>query len=150
MPRCCKWLSVVVVNFISNRTKKTQKNKKKLNKSMNRKIQDLDQHVSISYSYLSLALSHFKQQHHAHIVQHSKPFKIPVTLYWTRHLFSEFDVFFDVRLSDGWANNRDDGDFETPSRSLWRDCNEEPRKDAPWLARKGGVWCVFCGFIVRS
>ena len=51
-----------------------------------------------------------------------------------RPVMRSFDVFFDLRLSKrltGCVNNREAGDFETPSWSLWRQCNEN--EGVSWL-----------------
>ena len=41
-----------------------------------------------------------------------------------RPMTQSFDIFFDLRLTNGWVNNRDVGANRMPSRSLWHHCHE--------------------------
>ena len=44
----------------------------------------------------------------------------------TRPMTRSFDVFFDLRLNKSLSNQSWGWWFETPSRSLWRYCNNDP------------------------
>ena len=68
--------------------------------------------------------------------------KSPVTRSW--------DIFFDLRLNNRLSKHSWDWWFETPSRSLWRNCNEIVK----WKRTRRGVdlpkftiWQVCCTYI---
>ena len=54
----------------------------------------------------------------------------PVTGEFPSHrpVTRSFDVFFDLRLKNGWVNNKDVGDLRR-HRSLWRHCNVVSNSD---------------------
>ena len=52
-------------------------------------------------------------------VIHQSPVNSPPQRPVTRY----FDVLFDLRLNNGWVNNRYAGDLRPNQRQLWRHCN---------------------------
>ena len=53
-----------------------------------------------------------------------------------RPVTRSFDVFFDLRLNKRLSNQSWDWWFETLSRPLWRQCNEEIQTDVRKLSRE--------------
>ena len=57
-----------------------------------------------------------------------------------------FCIFFDLRLNRRLSKQSWGWWFETPSRSLWRQCNViNQAKNTPYLSLTDELWSVFCG-----
>ena len=63
---------------------------------------------------------------------------------------AEFDVFFDLRLNKRLSKKPWGWWFETPSRPLWRHCNESGVKWAAWRLKSPAMDCLFSLWMLTS
>ena len=57
-----------------------------------------------------------------------------------------FDVFFDLRLNKRLCKQLWGWWFETPTRSLWHNCNVSPKYSVEYRQSSADMGCVFCAF----